>query len=155
MFQPILSFKYKRIFPQTLSILLIRLSTNNSEINQSIVCLHIDLDEKPKLPGIISSESEESSQDESLSSSVTSLDDDSVSGDENILSAVPVFRPPLLMRQRSQSMKTPEVEESEKDSETKVEDILKNNIKLWKAQQSVEEESDSVFESESSEEERL
>lgn len=86
---------------------------------------------------------------------MTSLDDDSVSGDENILSAVPVFRPPLLMRQRSQSMKTPEVEESEKDSETKVEDILKNNIKLWKAQQSVEEESDSVFESESSEEERL
>lgn len=59
------------------------------------------------------------------------------------------------MRQRSQSMKTPEVEESEKDSETKVEDILKNNIKLWKAQQNVEEESDSVFESESSEEERL
>lgn len=52
-------------------------------------------------------------------------------------------------------MKTPKIVVSQTDNGSKVEDILKNNIKLWKAQQLVEEDSDSVFDSESSEEERL
>lgn len=97
------------------------------------------------------SESEESSQDESsLSNSVSSLDDDSISGEDSITSAVPVFRPQLQLRQRSQSVQAPKRCSSQNDTSSKVEDILKNNIKLWKAQQIVEEETDSVFDSDSS-----
>lgn len=86
---------------------------------------------------------------------MSSLDNESISGEDSISSAVPVFRPTTLIRQRSQSMKTPKIVVSQTDNGSKVEDILKNNIKLWKAQQLVEEDSDSVFDSESSEEERL
>jgi len=85
---------------------------------------------------------------------VSSLDDESTSSDDAITSAVPVFRQPQLLRQRSRSEQAPSRALSQKDAAPKVEDILKNNIKLWKAKHTVEEESDNVFDSDSASDDR-
>lgn len=91
---------------------------------------------------------------DSLSGSVTSLDEDSSFSESSITSAVSVFQSPLITRQRSRSMKTP-VSEMTRNSVNDVEQVLKSNVKLWKHAQSHEESSDSDCVFDESEEEKL
>lgn len=98
----------------------------------------------------------ESSQTESLSSSVTSLADDVSMSEDSISSAVPVFQS-LVIRQRSRSEKIPLSNCEVKDTVNNVETVLQHNVKIWKLTQSQDEasDSDSVFEVDSEEEEKV
>ncbi|KAH3746425.1 uncharacterized protein LOC127848713 [Dreissena polymorpha] len=90
-----------------------------------------------------SDEYSESSQDESLSDSMTSLAEETSSDDDDRMSsAIPVFRPRALARQRSRSDETQTQSEHESSA---VEKVLRHNVQLWKGRQS-NVDSDSVFE---------
>lgn len=99
----------------------------------------------------------ESSQTESLSSSVTSLEDDIRMSEDSISSAVPVFQSPLVTRQRSRSEETALSNCERNDNVDNVETVLHQNVKLWKLTQSQDEasDSDSVFEVYSEEEQKV